>query len=155
MKKLLILLLCLPFMAFGQDEKKGEFGKKLKKTFKFSTFYGAINGGNSISDNETFSVTNGLQSATVKTPFDYSIALGVRKIARFGINFSGWAIKGEVPDEERIIIIAAPDTSNWDFVLAMLAIFGLNIYLRWLGKHSIFKPGSNRFCPEYFFNLIL
>ena len=84
MKKLLILLLCLPFMAFGQDEKKGEFGKKLKKTFKFSTFYGAINGGNSISDIETFSVTNGLQSATVKTPFDYSIALGVRKIARFG-----------------------------------------------------------------------
>ena len=84
MKKLLILLLCLPFMAFGQDEKKGEFRKKLKKTFKFSTFYGAINGGNSISDIETFSVTNGLQSATVKTPFDYSIALGVRKIARFG-----------------------------------------------------------------------
>jgi len=84
MKKILILLLCLPIFAFGQQEKKGEFGKKLKKTFKFSTFYGAINGGNSISDVETFSVTNGLQSATIKTPFDYSVALGVRKIARFG-----------------------------------------------------------------------
>ena len=74
-----------------------------------------------------------------------SRSIFLRKIARFGINFSGWAIKGEVPDEERIIIIAAPHTSNWDFVLAMLAIFGLNIKLRWLGKHSIFKPGFKSF----------
>tara|TARA_B100000212_G_scaffold334281_1_gene304756 strand:+ start:509 stop:1114 length:606 start_codon:yes stop_codon:yes gene_type:complete len=74
-----------------------------------------------------------------------SRSIFLRKIARFGINFSGWAIKGEVPDEERIIIIAAPHTSNWDFVLAMLAIFGLNIKLRWLGKHSIFKPGFRSF----------
>ncbi len=69
----------------------------------------------------------------------------LRKIARFGINISGWSIKGKVPDEERILIIAAPHTSNWDFILAMLAIFGLNIKLRWLGKHSIFKPGFKFF----------
>ena len=72
-------------------------------------------------------------------------SLLLRKIARFGINISGWTIKGMVPDEERIVIIAAPHTSNWDFVLAMLAIFGLNIKLRWLGKHSIFKPGFKIF----------
>ena len=72
-------------------------------------------------------------------------SLLLRKIARFGINISGWTIKGMVPDEERIVIIAAPHTSNWDFVLAMLAIFGLNIKLRWLGKHSIFKPGFKNF----------
>ena len=29
-----------------------------------------------------------------------SRSIFLRKIARFGINFSGWAIKGEVPDEE-------------------------------------------------------
>ena len=69
----------------------------------------------------------------------------LRKIARFGINISGWTIKGRVPDEERIVLIAAPHTSNWDFILAMLAIFGLNIKLRWLGKHSIFKPGFKIF----------
>ena len=74
-----------------------------------------------------------------------SRSIFLRKIARFGINISGWAIKGEVPDEERIVIIAAPHTSNWDFILAMLAIFGLNIKLRWLGKHSIFKPGFKSF----------
>ena len=69
----------------------------------------------------------------------------LRKIARFGINISGWTIKGNVPDEERIVIIAAPHTSNWDFILAMLAIFGLNLKVRWLGKKSIFKPGFKLF----------
>ena len=55
-----------------------------KKYFKFATFYGAASGGTSISDVETFSVTNGLETSTVKTPFDYNLAFGVRKIARFG-----------------------------------------------------------------------
>jgi len=81
MKKLLILLLVLPVFAFSQDSK---FKKELKKTIKFSTFYAAVNGGTSISDQNQFSVNTGaLISNTIKTPFDYSIAFGVRKIARF------------------------------------------------------------------------
>jgi hypothetical protein len=80
MKKLLLILLLFPLTVFGQDD----FKSKLKKTFKFSTFYGAVNGGNSVSDVDVFSVTDGLQTSTVSTPFDYSVALGVRKIARFG-----------------------------------------------------------------------
>ena len=65
----------------------------------------------------------------------------LRKLGRFVINVSGWTIKGKIPDEERIVLIAAPHTSNWDFVLAMFAVLGLNIRVRWLGKHSLFKPG--------------
>jgi hypothetical protein len=83
MKKLLILLLLIPLISFGQ-EKKSDFGKTLKKTFKYSTFYGALNGGNSISDVDVYSVTNGLETQTITTPFDYSITFGVRKIARLG-----------------------------------------------------------------------
>jgi len=75
MKKILILLL-LPLFSYSQVD--------LKNTFKFSTFYGAINGGTSLSDVETFSVINGLEVNTSKTPYDYNITLGVRKIARFG-----------------------------------------------------------------------
>ena len=48
-----------------------------KKYFKFATFYGAASGGTSISDVETFSVNNGLETATIQTPYDYNIALGV------------------------------------------------------------------------------
>jgi len=75
MRKLLILLL-LPLFSYSQLD--------LQKTFKFSTFYGAVNGGTSISDIETFSVTDGLGVETIQTPYDYNITLGVRKIARFG-----------------------------------------------------------------------
>jgi hypothetical protein len=56
----------------------------LKKTFKFATFYTAFSGGNSISDNNIYSVSNGLQTDVISTPFDYSLTAGVRKIARFG-----------------------------------------------------------------------
>ena len=76
MRKILILFL-LPLFTFSQDID-------FKQYIKFSTFYGAINGGTSISDVETFSVINGLETSTIETPFDYSITLGVRKIARFG-----------------------------------------------------------------------
>ena len=85
MRKLIIVLLVLPFLGFSQDKKQpSDFQKELKKTFKFSTFYAAVNGGTSLSDRNTFTVNTGqLIANTLETPFDYSIALGVRKIARF------------------------------------------------------------------------
>ena len=85
MKKLLFILLAFPLLLNAQEESKfDKFKQFTKKTFKFSTFYGAVNGGNSISDIDVYSVTNGLETQTIETPFDYSIILGVRKIARFG-----------------------------------------------------------------------
>ena len=79
MKKILLIFLLVPCLSFGQTLKE-----TIKKTFKFSTFYAAVNGGNSLSDVNTFSVNTGqLVSGVTETPFDYSINLGVRKIARF------------------------------------------------------------------------
>ena len=43
---------------------------EIKKIFKFATFYGAVNGGNSVSDVDVYSVTNGLETSTIKTPFE-------------------------------------------------------------------------------------
>ena len=75
MKKLLVLLL-LPIFSYSQNN--------IKDIFKFSTFYTAVNGGTSISDVETYSVTDGLGIETIQTPYDYNLTLGIRKIARFG-----------------------------------------------------------------------
>ena len=75
MKKIFLFLFCLPLLINAQS---------LKEIFKFGTIYGAINGGTSISDLDVYSVTNGLETNTIKTPFDYSITLGIRKIARMG-----------------------------------------------------------------------
>tara|TARA_Y100000401_G_scaffold2817_1_gene2026 strand:- start:3201 stop:4247 length:1047 start_codon:yes stop_codon:yes gene_type:complete len=80
-KKIIILLLTLASCA---SPKKCCSQDVIKDIFKFSTFYGAVNGGTSISDVEVYSVTDGLNIETVKTPYDYNLTLGVRKIARFG-----------------------------------------------------------------------
>ena len=57
----------------------------LNKILKYSTFYAAVNGGTSLGDNQIWSVTSGaLEEETIKTPFDYNISVGIRKIKRFG-----------------------------------------------------------------------
>ena len=81
MKKLIIIM-CIALAACAAPKKC--CSQDFKKIFKFSTFYAAANGGTSISDVETFSVTNGLETATIQTPYDYNVSLGIRKIARFG-----------------------------------------------------------------------
>ena len=64
-----------------------------------------------------------------------------RWLGRTVLNLFGWRVDGVIPDVKRVLIIAAPHTSNWDFVFAMAAVLGLNLRIRWLGKHTIFKPG--------------
>ena len=82
---LILLASCAaPKKCCSQETKSELFKKNLKKTFKYATFYGAVNGGNSVSDVDVYSVTSGLETSTIKTPYDYSLALGVRKIARLG-----------------------------------------------------------------------
>tara|TARA_Y100000114_G_scaffold133605_1_gene133188 strand:+ start:1590 stop:2684 length:1095 start_codon:yes stop_codon:yes gene_type:complete len=91
-KRLLIILFLVPTIFYSQnlslldeDKPKKEFSKELKKIVKFATVYAAFNGNNSIADVNVYSVNTGqLLNSTVKTPFDYSIVAGVRKIARFG-----------------------------------------------------------------------
>lgn len=40
---------------------------------------------------------------------------------------------------EKCVLIAAPHTSNWDFVFLLLAAFALNLNIYWMGKASLFK----------------
>ena len=57
---------------------------------------------------------------------------------------TGWKINGHFPKDQRVVIVAGPHTSNWDFVLAMSLILSLDVNLHWVGKHSIFKKGFRR-----------
>jgi hypothetical protein len=79
-KRLIILLLLVSNIVTAQTLSK----ESVKKLFKFSTFYAAVNGGTSLSNAEVFSVNNGLTTQTISTPYDYNLSLGLRKIARFG-----------------------------------------------------------------------
>ena len=82
MKNFIFILLIILSACSTPKECCGQ--TDFKKYFKYSTFYAAVNGGNSLSDVDVYSVTNGLQTSTVVTPFDYNFAIGIRKIARFG-----------------------------------------------------------------------
>ena len=79
MKKLLITLLCcVPLLAQAQQLKN--WGKQ---QLKFATFYTAVTGNNSLADVSVYSLTQpSLTEETISTPFDYTLAFGVRKIAR-------------------------------------------------------------------------
>ena len=83
MKNILVSLLIIPFLMFGQTEKDSKVKTEIKKILKFSTFYGGVNGGTSLADDDIYSITTGtLSQNVIETPFDYSIIFGVRKIAR-------------------------------------------------------------------------
>ena len=83
MKKILAILLMILVACAAPKKCCGQIN--FKKLFKFSTFYTAVNGGTSLSNEDVFSVSTGaLQSTIIKTPYDYNFAIGLRKIARFG-----------------------------------------------------------------------
>lgn len=61
------------------------------------------------------------------------------RMARLVFSGFGWTFEGELPDLPKFVIIGAPHTSNWDFVVAMLTIFCLDMDIHWIGKHTIFR----------------
>ena len=68
----------------------------------------------------------------------------LQKIAKFFLTITGWKFKGDIPRSDRIILVAGPHTSNWDFLLALAFIFGLNLNVFWIGKHTLFKNGFSK-----------
>ncbi len=51
----------------------------------------------------------------------------------------GWRVTGMPPQPKKFVIIAAPHTSNWDFVYFVGAGDGLGLDLSFMGKKSLFR----------------
>ena len=64
----------------------------------------------------------------------------MQKLARFLLRLFGWELKVAPPPSRKYVLIGAPHTSNWDFVVGLLALWGARIRARWLGKKELFKP---------------
>ncbi len=62
-----------------------------------------------------------------------------RLIGRLVLAAARWSFAGTVPDVSKAVIIVAPHTSNWDFVIGAAAMLALDIDVRFLGKHTLFK----------------
>jgi len=50
-----------------------------------------------------------------------------------------WQLAGTFPDEPKFVLLIAPHTSNWDFVVAASAKVSLGINGTWIGKNSLFR----------------
>ena len=55
------------------------------------------------------------------------------------MRFMGWRIKGEFPDQSKLIVAVAPHSSNIDFILAMAIVSGLGLHASYFAKRSLFK----------------
>jgi 1-acyl-sn-glycerol-3-phosphate acyltransferase len=51
----------------------------------------------------------------------------------------GWRIRGNIPNRRQLVIIVAPHTSNWDFVVGVAAKLALGLRVIFLGKDSLFR----------------
>ncbi len=61
-----------------------------------------------------------------------------RTLARVYWALSRWQLRTEPAPTRPTILIGAPHTSNWDFVLMLAISWRLGIPIRWLGKESLF-----------------
>jgi 1-acyl-sn-glycerol-3-phosphate acyltransferase len=59
--------------------------------------------------------------------------------ARLLLRIRGWGFEGAVPNVSKAVIIVAPHTSNWDFLVGIAALFGLGLRARFLGKDTLFN----------------
>jgi len=60
-------------------------------------------------------------------------------LARFFLRLFGWKVEGQLPDLPKFVLIGAPHTSNWDFVMFLAIIFFLRANVRFMGKAELFR----------------
>jgi 1-acyl-sn-glycerol-3-phosphate acyltransferase len=73
----------------------------------------------------------------------------VQILARLLLKIFGWKVDGTIPEmkeNENLVLIAAPHTSNWDGIFGFAAILGLDVKISYFGKYTLFKqPLLGRF----------
>ena len=62
-----------------------------------------------------------------------------QKVAQNILRLLGWRIQGTVPDLPQCVVIGAPHTSNWDWLLVMATSLALGIKISWMVKHTVYR----------------
>ena len=62
-----------------------------------------------------------------------------QQLGKLVLSVFGWQKTGQVPSARNVVIIAAPHTSNWDFIFLLAAAYSFGISVNWLGKDSLFR----------------
>lgn len=67
---------------------------------------------------------------------------GVPMLSRLSsliLKLLGWTTHADYPKSEKYVLIVAPHTSNWDFILGIVAAKALKLRAHWMGKHTVFR----------------
>ena len=62
-----------------------------------------------------------------------------RALGRVALSILRWRILGDVPPIPKFVAVVAPHTSNWDFIVCVASMFAIDVDVRWLGKHTLFR----------------
>jgi len=63
----------------------------------------------------------------------------IRRLLVYWFDRSGWTISGTLPPDRKFVIMGAPHTSNWDFLVFLGAVHAVGRQIRFVGKHSLFR----------------
>lgn len=68
-----------------------------------------------------------------------------RWFAKAALFFSGWHVEGTLPLLPKFVIVGAPHTSNWDFLLMLALGLVLRANLHFMGKAELFRSPLGAF----------
>ena len=61
----------------------------------------------------------------------------VRWLSGAYLKLGGWKVEGDWPAFDKVVLVAAPHTSNWDGINMLAAAGYYRVRLRWMGKKSL------------------
>jgi 1-acyl-sn-glycerol-3-phosphate acyltransferase len=75
---------------------------------------------------------------------DYRLTSGnastrLQRSARWLLALFGWRVRFAPLPGPRGVVIVYPHTSNWDFILGLLAKWAIGLQVHWLGKEALFR----------------
>jgi 1-acyl-sn-glycerol-3-phosphate acyltransferase len=70
------------------------------------------------------------------TPIIKSFLLG---LSLFFLKILGWKTKGQLPQDDKYVLIFAPHTSNWDVFYGVILAFALKLDARFIAKKELFR----------------
>jgi 1-acyl-sn-glycerol-3-phosphate acyltransferase len=63
-------------------------------------------------------------------------------LGRAVLSILGWKVSGKISEEfanQKLVVIVAPHTSNWDGIVGVATLAGLDAKISFIGKHTVFK----------------
>ena len=78
----------------------------------------------------------------ISKPFRANRPNWLQWLGRTLLSIWGWKVLGSIKEEygdKNLVIVVAPHTSNWDGILGMAALAGLDARIAFFGKHTVFR----------------